>query len=235
MDGFINYAHRGASSYAPENTFSAFYLGLQMGANGIETDVHATRDGVLVLFHDDTLDRVTNACGPVSALSYEELRQVEILGNGKTPDRIVTLEEFLKFFGFRQLALAIELKQEGVAAQTVALINRYGARDKVTVTSFSVQALKELRECDSKIRAGLLTSREDEETFALLRELSLQEYCPKATLVTPEKVAAWKSAGYGVRAWGVSDEALMLKVLQSGVDGMTVNFPDLLTNALEQR
>ena len=53
--------------------------------------------------------------------------------------------------------------------------------------------------------------------------------------MTPEKVAAWKSAGYGVRAWGVSDEALMLKVLQSGVDGMTVNFPDLLTNALEQR
>ena len=56
----INYAHRGASEYAPENTMSAFYLGLIYGADGIETDVQRTKDGELVLFHDDTLDRVTD-------------------------------------------------------------------------------------------------------------------------------------------------------------------------------
>ncbi|MGI5959668.1 MAG: glycerophosphodiester phosphodiesterase [Massiliimalia sp.] len=235
MNHIINYAHRGASSYAPENTFSAFYLGLQMGADGIETDIHATRDGVLVLFHDDTLDRVTNASGPVCNLTYQELCEVEIWGNGKTFDRIVTLEEFLKFFGFRQISLAIELKQEGVAEQTVSLIDRYGDRNRVTITSFSQQALEELREQDKTIRAGLLTHRDDEETFEFLRQHAIQEYCPKADLLTPEKTAYWKSLEFGVRAWGIKDETVMAHAVQCGVDGMTVNFPDKLTALLAQK
>ena len=69
----INYAHRGASEYAPENTLSSFYLGLMQGANGIETDVQRTKDGVLVLFHDNTLDRVSNVSGNLSEYTYEEL------------------------------------------------------------------------------------------------------------------------------------------------------------------
>ena len=74
----INYAHRGASEYAPENTLSSFYLGMIQGANGIETDVHRTKDGVLVLFHDDTLDRVSDGVGKISDYTFEELRKVKI-------------------------------------------------------------------------------------------------------------------------------------------------------------
>ena len=80
----INYAHRGASEYAPENTFSSFYLGLLQGANGIETDVQKTKDGVLVLFHDGTLDRVSDHCGKLSEFTLEELRRVKIYGNSTT-------------------------------------------------------------------------------------------------------------------------------------------------------
>lgn len=69
----INYAHRGASTYYPENTLSSSYAGVHMGATGIETDVHKTADGVLVLFHDDTLDRVTDGKGDISDYTYEEL------------------------------------------------------------------------------------------------------------------------------------------------------------------
>lgn len=67
----VNYAHRGASEYAPENTLSSFYLGLLQGANGIETDVQRTKDGVLVLFHDDTLDRVTDGRGIISDYNFK--------------------------------------------------------------------------------------------------------------------------------------------------------------------
>ena len=74
----INYAHRGASEYAPENTLSSFYLGLMQGANGLETDVQKTRDGVLILFHDDTLDRVTDHTGKVSDYTWEELKKVKV-------------------------------------------------------------------------------------------------------------------------------------------------------------
>ena len=77
----INYAHRGASEYAPENTFSSFYLGLLQGANGIETDVHKTKDGVLVLFHDDTVDRVSDCSGKISDFTWEELKQLKIVDN----------------------------------------------------------------------------------------------------------------------------------------------------------
>ena len=94
----INYAHRGASEYAPENTFSAFYLGLEMGADGIETDVRMTRDGKLVLFHDGVLDRVTDRSGAFHDVSYEQLKAMKITGKNPdaVPDCIVTLEDFLK-------------------------------------------------------------------------------------------------------------------------------------------
>ena len=77
---FVNYAHRGASAYYPQNTMSAFYAGLGMNANGIETDVRKTKDGVLVLFHDDTLDRVCGVSGRIDDMLYDELRQYRLAG-----------------------------------------------------------------------------------------------------------------------------------------------------------
>ena len=76
MQNFVNYAHRGASEYLPENTLLAFYTGIYMGANGIETDVQRTRDGVLVLFHDDTLQRVTGQSGCIADYTFEQLQQL---------------------------------------------------------------------------------------------------------------------------------------------------------------
>ena len=75
---YVNSAHRGASSYAPENTLMAFYKGLELGANGIETDIQLSADGVPVLFHDDTLDRVTDRTGPLAELTAEQLGRVRV-------------------------------------------------------------------------------------------------------------------------------------------------------------
>ena len=80
----INYAHRGACEYAPENTLSSFYLGLLQGANGIETDVQLTKDGELVLFHDDTLDRVSDGTGRLCDYTLAQLRKIKIFGNSTT-------------------------------------------------------------------------------------------------------------------------------------------------------
>jgi glycerophosphoryl diester phosphodiesterase len=94
----INYAHRGASEYAPENTLSSFYLGMLQGANGIETDVQKTKDGALVLFHDDTLDRVSDSSGRLCEYTLAQLKDIKIYGNSTTRfyDRIITLREFLE-------------------------------------------------------------------------------------------------------------------------------------------
>ena len=91
---FINYAHRGASTYCPENTMLSFYTGVQMGANGIETDVQRTKDGILVLFHDDLIKRVTGKEGSIADYTYEELRSFDV-NTGALSDKIPTFEEFL--------------------------------------------------------------------------------------------------------------------------------------------
>ena len=231
----INYAHRGASEYAPENTFSSFYLGLLQGANGIETDVQKTKDGVLVLFHDGTLDRVSDHCGKLNEFTLDELKQVKIFGNSTTGfyDRIVTLREFLEKFSHYNIKFAIELKGEDVEKETLEMVKEFGIMDKTTFTSFNFQYVKKIKELDSSARIGWLTSSTDDEAIAGLLEIGGEEIAPKAELVTEELMEKWRNAGLGVRAWGVSSIALMKKMCCLGVDGMTVNFPDRLQEFLK--
>ena len=226
----INYAHRGASEYAPENTLSSFYLGLLQGANGIETDVQKTKDGVLVLFHDDTLDRVSDSSGKLCEFTLQELRQVKIYGNSTTGfyDRIVTLREFLEKFSGYDIDFAIELKGADVEEETLEMVKEFGIMNKTTFTSFQYDYIKKIKELDRTARVGWLTSSTDDEIITRILEIGGEEIAPKAELITEELVEKWRKAGLGVRAWGVFGVALMKKMCQLKVDGMTVNFPDRL-------
>ena len=225
---FVNYAHRGASSYAPENTMSSFRLGLQMGANGIETDVQRTRDGVLVLFHDDTLARVTGQPGSVKDYTYAQLQEFAVTVHGKS-DRIPTLEEFLQAFGQLDLTFAIELKQPFTEADTMAMLEKYNMKDKTVVTSFRLECLMRARAAAPDYRLGYLTEDLNALTEPVMEAIGIREICPKAPLVTAALVEDYHKKGYSVRAWGVSNEDLMKAVYDVGADGMTVNFPDKLT------
>jgi len=225
---FVNYAHRGASEYLPENTFLAFYTGLYMGANGIETDVRRAKDGTLVLFHDNTLERVTGETGSVEDYTFEELQAFSVQKNGYR-DRIVAFEDFLRHFAFRDLTFAIELKGEGVEKDTADLIRKYQMEKKCVVTSFHLEYLRNLRAYAPELRIGYLTSTVDDDLLKALIALDVDELCPKASMMTEELVHTWHRMGFRVRAWGVSDVARMENAYQSGADGMTVNFPDVLS------
>ena len=229
----INYAHRGASEYYPENTLSSFFAGLHMGANGIETDVRKTRDGVLVLFHDGDLTRVTGAAGAVSDYTFEELQQFTVK-NAETgrEDKIIDFESFLRLFAWRDLHFAIELKDAEIENEVAAMMDRYGLRDKAIVTSFKFDNLRRMRAVAPGYKLGYLYKPEEEDLLGKAQELHLEQLCPKAEIVTPEMVAQLKALGYSVRAWGVKDEALMYRMICCRVDGMTVNFPDKLHAAL---
>jgi len=226
----INYAHRGASEYAPENTLSSFYLGLMQGANGIETDVRKTKDGVLVLFHDNTLDRVTDASGAVSDYTWEQLQKVKVSGNSTKGffDRIVTLREFLEKFSHYDIKFAIELKGADVEAESLAMVKEFGIMDKTTFTSFTFDYIAKIKALEPAARVGWLTSATTDEAMEQLLQIGGEEMAPKAELITEELMEKWRNAGLGVRAWGVSGVALMKKMCRLGVDGMTVNFPDRL-------
>ena len=226
----INYAHRGASEYAPENTLSSFYLGLVQGANGIETDVQRTKDGVLVLFHDDTVDRVSDGQGKLSDFTLAELEKLKIYGNNTRGfyDKILTFEEFLEKFSNYDLTFAIELKGEGVEEDTLEMIKRFGIFEKTTFTSFKFDYIKKIKELDPNARVGYLTQNTCEEHIEQLIGIGGEEIAPKASELTEENIALYRSRGLGVRAWGVQSIELMKKMCALKVDGMTVNFPDRL-------
>ena len=232
----INYAHRGASEYAPENTLSSFYLGLLQGANGIETDVQRTKDGALILFHDETVDRVSNGTGRICDYTLEELKALEIYGSCTTGfyDRIVTFREFLEKFSTYDIKFAIELKGAGVEEDTLSMINEFGILDKTTFTSFQYEYIKKIKELNPKARVGWLVCEASDENIKMLLDIGGEEIAPMAETVTEELMAKWRSRGLGVRAWGVSGIPLMKKMCAMHVDGMTVNFPDRLFQYLNR-
>lgn len=231
---FINYAHRGASEYAPENTLLSFNLGIYMGANGIETDVQLTKDGIAVLFHDDTLKRVTGAEGSIGDYTFDELQKLQVV-NGHLEDKILKLEDFLKFFGFRDLTFAIELKQTGAEKIVADMIYKYGVENKVVITSFIMEAVCAMREYAPELACGFLAINVDDTLLFKLKESGIGELCPEAKILDADKVNKWHEMGFNVRAWGVLDTKLMEKAYLCGVDGMTVNFPDKLTELLNKK
>lgn len=232
----INYAHRGASDYAPENTLSAFYLGLLQGANGIETDVQITKDGVLVLFHDNTLDRVTDFSGTVQNYTYDELRKAKVAGSSVTGfyDRIIKFETFLEHFAPYPIQFAIELKSGDVESPVIDLIRKFGIADRTTVTSFHFEYIQKVKEIDPSIRIGWLVHGDGCDCMNQLLAIGGEEMAPQASAMTPESVHILRNAGLGVRAWGVSKVDLMKKMCHLEVDGMTVNFPDRLSVYLDK-
>ena len=228
---FVNYAHRGASEYLPENTMLSFYTGLYMDANGIETDIQRTKDGVLVLFHDSTLQRVTGEAGSVPDYTFEELQRFFVKKNGHC-DKITKFEDFLQHFAFRDITFAIELKGAGVETDTADLLRKYDMAEKTVVTSFHYDYLENFRAHAPEFQIGWLVKEVTEETLAALKALGAEEICPLAETLTKEQVDAWHAAGLRVRAWGVGNEDIMRHAYTCGVDGMTVNFPDRLTALL---
>lgn len=232
-DKFIVYAHRGASEYCPENTLLSFYTGIFMGANGIETDVQITKDGVLVLFHDDTLTRVTGAEGSICDYSYDELLSLSVKKNELT-DKIPTFEDFLSHFAHRDITFAIELKVGGVEQAVADMIFKYGIEKKTVVTSFNIDYIRAVKRYAPTLRIGYLTDKIDDTLIDELLSMGAEEICPKGALLTAEQVSEWHTRGLNVRAWGIYDVDIMRSVYAAGADGMTVNFPDRLVEHIRK-
>ncbi|MBR2860585.1 MAG: hypothetical protein IKB86_01960 [Clostridia bacterium] len=235
---FINYAHRGASEYAPENTVASFDLGIKMGADGIETDVQRTRDGEMVLFHNDKLDGRCSCTGKIEDYTLAELKEMDF-GSWKDEkyagEKITTLEEFAERYFHLDLTFAIELKSCGCEEKTLEIIKRYNAMDKVYVSSFQFEFLEEMRSLDKDIRLSwLILEPINKETCEKLLSIGGVQICPKTEVTEKEHVELAKSMGLEVRLWGTFTTELMKKACTLGVEGTTINFPDKLKEYLDK-
>lgn len=224
----LNIAHRGASGYAPENTRSAFERAIAMGADMIETDVQLTSDGELVLFHDMTVTRISNANGPVGDYRLDELRTLDI-GSWYAPEfageRIITLSELVTEF-LPRIPFVLEIKDPRATRALVEAIAAAGIRDRVHVTSFFWPALLDARALDASLTLGFLTRAFDPDIIRRCVARGFSQICPHAESLTTDLVAGAHAAGLVVRAHGISEREQIDRLVETGVDGATVNWPD---------
>ena len=234
---FVIYAHRGASEYYPENTVSSFAAGIDMGANGIETDVQISKDGVLMIYHDDLMKEKTGFEGSIADYTYEELRSARVKNSAYgREDCLMTFEDFLKYFGWRDLTFAIEIKVSGIAQKVIDMMRRYNVMEKSIITSFDYNALSDAYNYDKTARLGWLYVHHSVDKLDKLRAINAYQACPKAEDIKREHLDELYSAGFGCRAWGIANTDIMKYAVDIGVNqGMTVNFPDKLVEHMKSR
>ena len=234
---FLCIAHRGASSYAPENTFAAFDRALELGVNHVELDVHFSRDGHIVVIHDDTLDRTTDAIGAVADRTLAELRGLDAgswFGPEYAGERIRSLAEiFEQYKGRLHFHIEIKARAEGLASRTADMVRAHGLIEDVTITSFWKPWLEETRGYAPELTTGWLVplgpgSSWDDSIIDQALELGLDQVYPRADITTAELVDTLRGHSFFVRCHSVYNEDLMRHVVDCGAAGMTINFPDKL-------
>lgn len=236
MKQFINYAHRGASAYVPENTMVAFKKALEMGADGIELDLQETKDKKIVIFHDEIIDKKSNGKGRIKDYTYEELYNLDFgswFSNEYKGEHIVLFEDFAKEFLKKDLVFAIELKDIGYEQEVLNIIKKYSNINNIYITSFKYEVLNNIRKIDKNIKISwLIKEKINKENINKLLKINANQICPKATKVTSKDIALANASGIGVRLWGVKDEEIMGKVYTLNTEGMTVDFPDKLNKLM---
>lgn len=220
----LAFAHRGGALSAPENSMSAFKLAVSMGYRYLETDVHVTKDGVLIAFHDDILDRVTDQTGVISQMSFQEVAKAKIAGQESIPLMEDLLEEFPK------AKFNIDPKHDQAVVPLADLINRTNSEDRVCVASFSDSRIRQVKKlvgeqlCTgmgptgiSKIQLGRFIRSENAPSGDCVQVPASIKGVP---LITPKFVKAVHSLDKVVHAWTINDAEEIETLLDYGVDGI---------------
>jgi glycerophosphoryl diester phosphodiesterase len=236
--------HRGAMGHRPENTFASFEHALELGADWIELDVHLTRDGALAVIHDETVDRTTDGHGLVKDHTLAELKQLDAgswFGAAHAGERIPTLEEVLVWARERGTVVDIEIKNApvyyvGIEAAVVEALERQKMTEQVIAISFDHRAVQTIKALDARIATGVLyAARPVDGGLALARQADADAVLPHWAYITSDDVRAAHAAGLSVAPWATSDPAVLRHLIDSGVDGIGTNHPDVLSQILAER
>ena len=241
------FAHRGGSALAPENTLAAFDNGLALGADGLELDVHLSRDGVVVVHHDRTLERTTTLRGPISQQTSEDLSRADAGyffrdGDG-FPFRargigVPTLSQVLGRYRDARIIIELKVNSVALARATVDTVRAAGAIERVCLGSFGRRVLCAVR----ALEPAMATSAAREEVrWALYRSwcrwpvsrpaydgYQVPEWAGHTKVVSPRFIEAAHRAGLAVQVWTVDAEEDVRRLLGWGVDGLITDRPDVV-------
>ena len=222
------FAHRGGSALAPENTIAAFDNGLALGADGLELDVHLSRDGVVVVHHDRLLDRTTAWRGPIAERTAEELRRADV----------PTLAEVLARYRDPRIIIEMKVNRAALAAATIDVVRRADAVDRVCLGSFGLRVLRAARALEPAVATS---GAREEVRWALYRSwcrwpvsraayagYQVPEFAGRTRVVSRRFVDDAHEAGLGVQVWTVDTEAAARRLLGWGVDALITDRPDVI-------
>ena len=231
--GFRVIGHRGAAAHAPENTFAAFDHGIEMGCDGVETDLRMTRDGVMVLMHDATVDRTTDGSGAVSELTWAEVRALDAASKFRDgshafgTQRVPRLDEFLDRYGART-RYRLEIKQRGVEDAALRAVRARSLMPYAVFTSFSLDSVKAVRRAAPEAQVAYLSNDPtfDESVIQKAVDAGANEVAPRAERATAAAVQRAQDAGLRVWAWGVRDKETLARAVGEGIGGSTLDNPE---------
>lgn len=234
--------HRGAAGHAPENTLAAFRKGLALGADGIECDVHMSRDGHLVVIHDETVDRTTDGTGRVGDLDLSALQALDAgswYDAAFAGERIPTLSQLVDAVlsaereQGRELRLIVELKHgderyPGIEERLVGALAATALAERTVVIGFDHRAMARVKRLRPSLTTGVLYDARPVDALSLARAAGADMIGPSVKWLEAQDVAAAREAGIGVFVWTASTEATMRKVVELAVTAAGSDLPDRL-------
>lgn len=239
----INFAHRGFSGEFPENTMLAFQKAVETGCDGIELDVHLTKDGKIVVIHDDTLERTTNGIGYVKDYTLEELKQLDAAARYKGKFKgvtIPTLEEYFEFIKDYPILSNIELKNtlyyySNLEEKVIELIYEYHLEEKAMFCSFNIPSMMRCKELEPQLKTGLLYGENLGNCGEFAQKCHADFWHPHFSKMKKEDYDNCAMHGIGVNVWTVNEEDDMKRLIGYRVNGIITNFPNKLQKLLKNK
>ncbi|TKJ91447.1 hypothetical protein PaeCFBP13512_08880 [Paenibacillus sp. CFBP13512] len=243
MKSIINYAHRGASGYCPENTMAAFEKSWKLGATGIETDVQMTKDGQLVLIHDESLKRTTGYEGQIKDLTYDEIKTLDAgswYSEEFANEHVPLLSELLSWIAPTEMMLNIEIKNNiepyiGIEEKLVRMIQEYNLTDRVIISSFNHYTLQTCYQLAPEIQTGILYMENLVNPWDYVKTFGASALHAHYSAVTSDGVAQAEQAGVIYNVWTINDPIVMRELIDMQVGGIITDYPDILAELLKEK
>ncbi len=229
------WAHRGASAYAPENTLEAFKMAIEQKADGIELDVQLTKDGELVVVHDEWLERVSNGEGFVKDYTLKELKELNF--NKTHPEfpeaKIPTLREVYELMKTTDMDINVELKTnvfeyKGIEKKVLELAKTMNMKNNIIYSSFNHKSVVRLKKMNPEAKVGFLFADSFIKIPSYASKYGADALHPEFFhILKPDFVKKCKKRGLDLNVWTVDKENYMQIMINSGVNAIITNKPDV--------
>lgn len=237
-------AHRGFSGKYPENTLLAFEKAVEASSDAIELDVQLTKDGILVLFHDDTFTRLIQTEGFLLDHNWIDLEQYKVRKrrlNRNVYAPILSLEAYFNWVQDREIMTVIELKNnlrphEGMEEKLVALLRKFKLEHRVIVSSFKKESVLRIKKIAPPIPCAYITKLKKDEDLSWLEHSQIEYIHPKFTRLWPWNVAKLKNLGVRISPWTVNHPLFMWYLLHiPNLYGIITDRPDRLQKVIKRK